>query len=126
MTNHEDKLVEQAKAALEKQADELDDNVVARLRAARLRASEVANQKNERPGWVMWIGGSMANILTRPAGALVTATLVLGVVTSLWVANPSAPRHGIEDLELLASVESPEFYQDLEFYLWLEDETRVG
>lgn len=126
MTNRDDKLIEHAKAALEKQANELDDNVVARLRAARLRASEVADQKNERPGWAMGLGGAMANILTRPAGAIVAATLVLSVATSLWLANPSAPHHGIEDMEILASAESPEFYQELEFYLWLEEETRVG
>jgi len=94
--------------------DQLDNTIAARLRAARLRAVEAAGKKNERMAWV------------RPVGGLVTATLVVGVAASLWMANPSVPKHGIEDMEILASVESPEFYQDLEFYLWLEERARAG
>jgi len=95
-------------------ANELDDIVVAKLRAARLRATEIAARKNERPAWF------------RPVGGLVTATLVVGIAATLWVTNPAVPRYGVEDIDILASAESPEFYQDLEFYLWLEEQPRAG
>jgi hypothetical protein len=126
MTHHDDKLIEQAKETLQKRADELDDNVVTHLRAARLRATEVAARQHERPAWITSLSGSMSNILSRPVGAMVAATLVLGVATSLWVSNPAVPRYGVEDIDILASAESPEFYQDLEFYLWLEEQPRAG
>lgn len=114
MNHHEDQLIKLSHRALDRRADQLNDIVVARLRAARLRATEVAARKNERPAWI------------KPVGGLVTATLVVGVAASLWVANPTLPKQGIEDIELLASAESPEFYQDLDFYLWLEEQARAG
>ncbi len=114
MTNSEDKLINRTRRVLDERADQLDDKIVARLRDARLRAIEVAARKNARPAWI------------KPVGGLVTATLVVGVATTLWLANPSVPKHGVEDMELLASTESPEFYQDLDFYLWLEERTRAG
>ena len=114
MDHNEDELINLSRRALDRRADQLDDIVVARLRAARLRATEVAARKNERPAWI------------NPIGGLVTATLVVGVATSLWMANPTFPKQGIEDMELLASAESPEFYQDLDFYLWLEEQARAG
>ncbi|MEE8388576.1 MAG: DUF3619 family protein [Acidiferrobacterales bacterium] len=114
MNGSEDKLIDQTRRVLDARADQLDDNIVARLRAGRLRATEVAARKNKRPAWI------------NPVGGLVAATLVVGIATSLWMANPSVPKHGIEDMEILASVESPEFYQNLEFYLWLEERARAG
>ncbi len=114
MNGNDDKLIGQLRRVLDERVGELDDNVIARLRAARLRATEVAARKNERPAWI------------KPVGGLVTATLVVGVATSLWMANPLMPKHDFEDMEILASAESPEFYQDLEFYLWLEERSRAG
>ncbi len=114
MNSSEDKLVNQTRRVLDERAGKLDDKVVARLRMARLRATGAVTGKNERPAWI------------KPVGGLVTATLVVAVATTLWVANPSLPEQGIEDMELLASTESPEFYQDLDFYLWLEEQTRAG
>lgn len=114
MNIDDDKLINLSRSALDACADDLDDLVVARLRAARLNAIEVAEKKYQRPAWI------------NPIGGLVTATLVVGVATMLWVTNPAPPRHGMEDIELLASAENPEFYQDLDFYLWLEARERAG
>ncbi len=110
----DDKLANLSHQLLDARADNLDDRVVARLRAARLKAIEAAEKKYQRPAWI------------NPIGGLVTATLVVGVATTLWVTNPVLPRHGMEDIELLASAENPEFYQDLDFYLWLEARERAG
>jgi len=114
MNNNDDKLIDKSRRLLDERVDKLGDNVITRLRAARLRATEVADRKNTRPAWI------------KPVGGLVTATLVVGIATSLWMANPSVPNNGIEDLDILASSESPEFYQDLDFYLWLEERSRAG
>ncbi|MFV1998399.1 MAG: hypothetical protein ACC641_10355 [Acidiferrobacterales bacterium] len=114
MSDSNDKLIGQSRRVLDERIDELDDNVIARLRAARLRATDIATRKNERPAWI------------KPVGGLVAATLVVGVATSLWMTNPSVPKYSIEDMDILASAESPEFYQDLEFYLWLEERSRAG
>lgn len=97
MNGSEDKLIHQTRQVLDARADQLDGKIVARLRAARLRAVEEARIKNERPAWI------------RPVGGLVTATLVVGIATTLWMANPSVPKHGIEDIELLASAETRSF-----------------
>lgn len=114
MSNRDDRLIQQTQQALDMCVDQLDSTIAARLRTARLHAVEAASKKNERLVWA------------RPVGGLVTATLVVAVAASLWMANPSMPKHAIEDMELLASAESPEFYQDLEFYLWLEERSRAG
>jgi len=51
---------------------------------------------------------------------------VILVVTSLWYQSPikeTAPSDfpWLEDLEILATEADPEFYQDLEFLAWLEE-----
>lgn len=114
MKNSEDTLINLSRRVLDGRVDQLDDKIVARLRSARRRAIDVVAKKYERPAWM------------NPIGGLVTATMVVGVATTLWVTNPSPPRQGMEDIELLASVESPEFYQDLDFYLWLEARASAG
>ena len=115
MKQDDDKLMKDARALLEHRADDLDDLVVARLRAARLRATEVAGKRQQRFAWL------------KSAGGLVAASLVIAVAATVWLTNPTAPNNGFDDLEMLVSAESPEFYQDLDFYLWLDEgRTRAG
>ncbi len=63
-----------------------------------------------------------------PVGGLVTAA-VMGLALTLWMPpagnNPGVPV--MEDLELLAAAEEVDFYDELDFYLWLAvDEEPVG
>ena len=60
MKQDDDKLLKDARALLEHRADDLDDLVVARLRAARLRATEVAGKRQQRFAWLKSAGGLIA------------------------------------------------------------------
>ncbi len=115
MTDDKDlKLETQARRLLDDAAQDLDAGTVARLRAARARAWQLAEQEVRLPapkprhrGWL-------------PVGGLAVAGIVLAVAGTLWFAAPGGvPVAGFEDSELLASKESPEFYAELEFYNWL-------
>ena len=115
MRNDENRFFQNTRALLDRRSEELDDTVVAKLRAARLRATEVTARRSHR------------GARSRPVTGLVAASLVLVAAATVWYANPTAPRNNFDDLEMLASSESPEFYQDLDFYLWLDErKTRAG
>ncbi len=112
------KLETQARRLLDDAAQHLDADTVARLRAARARAWQLAEQAPRapaaRPPRRWWL----------PVGGLAVAGIVLAVAGTLWLAAPGgAPVTGLEDVELLASKESPEFYADIEFYNWLASRT---
>ncbi len=119
MTDETDRKLEtQARRLLDDAAQNLDADTVARLRAVRARAWQLAEQEVRSPApkprrrW--WL----------PVGGLAVAGIVLAVAGTLWFAAPGGePVTGFEDVELLASKESPEFYTELEFYNWLADRT---
>jgi hypothetical protein len=115
MTDRQDPSFESwTKQLLDKSAHELDDATVARLRAARARAWQRAEATPTAParrfrsrGWL-------------PVGSVALAGVTAAVVGVLWFGTPtSVPVNGFEDIELLASKESPDFYTELEFYHWL-------
>jgi hypothetical protein len=111
-TNDDDKLIRHARRTLDATADNLDVLTAARLRAARLRALDAGTRPDRR--W--WIG----------LGSAVTAGLValaIGGVLWLRAPQPAVPLAvaGVDDLELLLRADSPEFYKELEFYLWLSE-----
>lgn len=115
MTDHKDLPFEsRAKQLLDKSAHELDDATVTRLRAARARAwqraeaAPTAPARRFRSRW--WL----------PVGSVALAGVTVAVVGVLWFGTPTGiPANGFEDIELLASKESPDFYAELEFYHWL-------
>ena len=115
MTDHKDVPFEsRAKQLLDQSAHELDDATVAHLRAARARAwqraeaAPAAPLRRPRPRW--WL----------PVGSVALAGVAVAVVGVLWFGTPAGiPANGFEDIELLASQESPDFYAELEFYHWL-------
>jgi hypothetical protein len=115
MTDRKDPLLEsRAKQLLDKSARELDDTTVARLRAARAgawqraAATPPAPVRRPHPRW--WL----------PVGSVALAGVTVAVVGALWFGTPAGvPANGFEDIELLASKESPDFYAELEFYQWL-------
>ncbi|MCG6975876.1 MAG: DUF3619 family protein [Acidiferrobacterales bacterium] len=128
MTKKDERILNDARAMLDRQSEELDDVVLARLRAARMRATEVADHRSDTGSWFgSAVGAGSSLALTKMMGGLVAASLVFAVAVTVWIANPVVPRNNLEDLEILAASESPEFYQDLDFYLWLETRaTRAG
>lgn len=104
----EEKFVARVRAMLESQTP--DELTRARLKAARLRALDHYRPgRGWRPLWV-WSAGLSA-----------AAMAMTGIVAGwLWFASPAAPHPGgIDDLELLAAQDNPEFYRELDFYQWL-------
>jgi hypothetical protein len=116
----------QAKQALDDSAQNLDAATLSRLNRARQSALDRTRPRRVRT----WFA---------PAG-LVSACAVLLVVAVTWyrpvtappaggdavtadgLANASATAGGFSanDLELVSSDDSIEFYQDLDFYAWLD------
>ena len=113
MMETEDKFLNAAKRALDEAEKNLDAGTVARLRAARREAIEqgLPHPSRMRPGWLL------------PLGGFATAGVVLAVAGLLWFSapNPNLLQANVSDIELLTAHENPEFFADLDFYDWLED-----
>ncbi|MES9970617.1 MAG: hypothetical protein ABW092_11335 [Candidatus Thiodiazotropha sp.] len=114
------------KQDLDNSAEELDELTLARLGAARRRAVEAGSGST---------GFHLADILVLGRGTravLVMAGLLL--VASLLILRSTQPPPQdqlqalslIEDMELLGAAEELEFYQDMDFYLWVTDEQDSG
>jgi ferric-dicitrate binding protein FerR (iron transport regulator) len=118
MSKDEDKFLEQTRRALDRTAADLDMITTAKLRAARLRALDAARVPSWRRPWLV------------AAGGLATTALVAVVAGLLWLAPPATTPVNVaavdaEDVELLDSQESPDFYADLDFYDWLANRDNV-
>lgn len=111
----EDKFLNAAKRALDDAEKNLDAGIVARLRAARREAIEQGLRRPSRlrPGWLL------------PLGGFVTAGVAIAVAGLLWLSAPNQNllQTNVSDIELLTAHENPEFFADLDFYDWLENDT---
>ena len=122
----DEEFLDEIKQRLESSANELDELTLARLGAARRRAVEAGS----RPP-ILHLGDTLAIGRTGWV-ALVLAGMLL--ILSLMVLMPgSQPARDdlqavslMEDMELLGAAEDLEFYQDLDFYLWVTDEQDPG
>ena len=103
---------------LERSAAALDGETAALLAARRRRALEAARQADGQR-WVQW--GGLAAVAA-------SALLVLGLWWGQTASHPTVPGATplVEDLELLSTREDLEFFEDLDFYLWLENEQQAG
>jgi len=108
----EQELLAFVKQHLDQSLLHLDGETQSRLRIARRRA--LRGQPKQHP-WV-W-----------PAWGL-TAACALVLALALWVGFPvgsnSVPM--LEDVELLASADSLDFYEDMDFYGWLAEYDPAG
>lgn len=130
MSEDQDKFIKQARQQLDQQVDELDGETLSRLRQARARALEAGKSKG-----VGWFGlGEMAG------GAMALASVCV-IAVAVWLAvpmfeepdlvvhtssNEETQLQVLDDLELLADAQEPEFYEDIEFYYWLETQDAQG
>jgi len=103
--------LEHVRKGLDDDAENLDHDVLLRLRQARMAALEVAGKRVGRrffiPKWVT-------------AGGLATA-IMMAVAVSFWQKSPQEgiPVHQTEDVEILTAQENLDISKDLDFYRWL-------
>ena len=113
----QDQLVQKLKSTLDQSVDELDVDTLRQLRMARCKAV-AASEKKARPAW--WL----------PVGGLATAATISVLFVTLWLLPAEQGLKGqvpaLEDIALLGDDEALEFYEDLDFYLWLDDEQKAG
>ena len=111
--NNENVFLERVRGTLDDSVDTLDAETLSRLTQARHRALEEAKSRpyQRRPSF--WF--SLAGL------AAATAVVFLAIFLAR---EPSGTQYysGIEDVEILATSENPEFFVDLEFYAWLAEE----
>lgn len=107
-----DPLLENIKTALDESCEHLDGGTLSRLRQAREQAISKAAQPS------LWQKFKI------PATALATATTAVFVVF-FYLGSPndmSNLHSSFDDIEILMSEESPDFYEELDFYSWLAEE----
>jgi hypothetical protein len=118
MMETEDKFLNAAKRALDEAEKNLDAGTVTRLRTARREAIEQGLRRPSRrhPGWLL------------PVGGFATAAIVFAVAGLLWFSapNPNLLQANVSDIELLTAHENPEFFADLDFYDWLDNDSDAG
>ena len=100
------------KQALDTSAGALEATTLAKLRRIR---QDALMQSTQSPGQTgrRWI----------PVGA-VGATAVAALVAT-WLTTTVAPQahvDGIEDIEMLASTDNTDLYEQIDFYEWLESQ----
>ncbi|MEJ2692567.1 MAG: hypothetical protein P8166_05755 [Candidatus Thiodiazotropha sp.] len=108
------------KQQLDRGAEEIDELTLARLGAARRRAVEAGSHRHS--AWQLGdilIAGRWGRIVWLAGGLLLLALLMLRPPLS---SPASQPLHLLDDMELLGSSEELEFYQELDFFLWVADE----
>lgn len=103
-----------AKQELDDSCEHLDGHTRSRLNSIR----HAALDQGRHPG----------RALLAPFGGLVTACLLVVVVTLFTPGQNEMPspanqatQSPIEDLDILTSAESLDFFENLEFYQWLEE-----
>lgn len=103
-----------ARTRLDRAAAALDTSIVTRLRSARLHAVAGAERRRPWPGIQRWL----------PLSAAAATALVVATVALLWWRAPAPvlTTAATEDFEWVLTKDSPDFFNELEFFGWLEDE----
>lgn len=109
MSENEDRFLKQIKKTLDEGTDHLDAEIQSRLTQIRYKALE---SKSSRwlPEWMYQPSAQWASV----TGALLLIVLYFG--------EPGITQPGLEDIDLLTSVDGLELYEELEFYAWLAEE----
>ena len=113
----EQAFVEDVKKTLQEKGEKLDPEIMVKLTSMR---SGVVESRGYRYTW-LW---KMARV---PAAAFMVGAMGFALVI---FANrpPVTIEHsllGLEDIEIMVSEESPDFFAELDFYNWLAEEKDV-
>lgn len=111
-------IIDQVTRSLDQQADELDAATLSTLRQARARAlDEMAHKTPRFKAGALWVGGLAT------AGACAVALMLV------WPEDPAIKTEfgpAIADAEMLSDENSIEFYEELDFYIWLDQQELNG
>lgn len=110
MNKNEKDFLDFARQRLNQGTDNLDPDTRHKLITMRNRALNIHENKNWFPQWA-----------PLPVMGLLTAILFIILVYAKPVTAPKLET-GLEDLEILASVDQLELYENFEFYDWLANE----
>lgn len=121
--NSETVFLETVRTELDASCERLDGHTRSRLNSIRHAALEHGLKQQTMPG----------RALLAPFGGLVTACVLVVVVSLFYQQRPETPLQAIpdngsaiEDLDILTSTENLELFENLEFFQWLEEnETSV-
>jgi len=116
----EKRLQELSRQTFEKKLASLDVNTRNRLKASRQLALEKCRGKKKTTSTTVTFPAWLPPVSTATA-----FTSVALVVTSLWFQpefKPQTLMTPLDDIALLSSTEELEFFENLDFYIWLEDE----
>lgn len=109
--NDEQSFVHNIKQTLDSSVEQLDVDISRRLRLARAKALESHSEKHS-----YW----------RPAGGFALAAMLVAAI-GVWQFAGHMPGPGVtatpqamEDFEMIATSDSLQLYENLEFYQWLE------
>lgn len=111
MNPGDEKRAEQARRLLDESVEDLDAATLSRLNQARQQALEAAGHR-AYARWAWW---------AVPAGGLAAAFFA----AVIWLPRPAvdgAPALPMEDMEILVNADSLEMLEDLEFFMWLDDD----
>ena len=100
------------KRDLDQSVEELTPDITTRLRTARRVAL------HQQPKGLPWL---------RPAWGVATACAVGLALMVFWSGQPGkSPNPVLEDVDLLASSDSLDLYEDLDFYYWLTEHDQTS
>jgi hypothetical protein len=106
----EELFLQQARRVLDASVENLGDDVSSRL--AMSRRAALKSRKAPHSQGIKWLRFAFA-------GFVVAALIWIAGVLFIPERNEIAAGATIEDLEIVTSGENPDFYRDIDFYLWL-------
>jgi len=111
------KFLDGIRETLDRNADDLDEETLLRLRKVRLETLETAGRRRTLFALPRWL----------TASGLATAAVV-AVAVSVWTfsARQQLPASIPEDVEVLVIKDHLDLYEDLEFYRWLTADEAKG
>jgi hypothetical protein len=124
--NDDEQLIERIREHLDAGVDELDGETLSRLAEARRQAVAAAGRPRRR--WTILRPGDdhgAADWLV-PAGAFASVVATVLALTIMVADSGNGLAKEVEDLEMLTAGEEIELYENLEFYLWLQDRESTG
>ena len=109
---NESRFLNQIRAALDREAENPDPTTAARLRRIRYSALE----QIDSPGIRLW------RQFRVPAVVVATALIIALSATTIFRSPTNLPdQHVLADMEILASDEQLNLFDDLDFYSWLAE-----